>query len=358
MRNVIHIVTSLKNGGAEVLVQKLLHFKTADIKKGAIYFSCKDCATLDRSNEFCLGVASRNLFAVFKIRKELKKLLEVEDSVIVHAHLTWPLFYVALASIGLSVTLVYTEHSTHNKRRNCSLLKFIDRWAYTRYSKIIGISKATSSSLSKWLGNSFDKKIVTINNGAELFPLVSRDNLPAGNKLKLLSVGSLKSLKGFDTTIQSLQGVKDVVESYTIVGTGPDFEKLQALARACGVDDIVHFAGWTDNPESYYINADVLLIPSHWEGFGLVAVEGMSTGLPVIASNVDGLNEVVNANLSSVILIDEITNPMYWSNAIVMMREKLSTQASQMAIDSRNQAEKFDISKMLLAYDELYKTLD
>ena len=89
--------------------------------------------------------------------------------------------------------------------------------------------------------------------------------------------------------------LKSLISSYTIVGSGPDLEKLQYLSKACGVQDIVNFVGWSDNPGEYYRNSDILLIPSHWEGFGLVAVEGMSTGLPIIASNVEGLNEVVSS---------------------------------------------------------------
>ena len=115
--------------------------------------------------------------------------------------------------------------------------------------------------------------------------------------------------------------------------------------------------GWSDNPGEYYRNSDILLIPSHWEGFGLVAVEGMSTGLPIIASNVEGLNEVVSSQLISTILIDEFKDTLAWSNAIIQMKDKLTTSANEMASQSRKQAEKFDISTMLNAYDELYKTL-
>ena len=92
-------------------------------------------------------------------------------------------------------------------------------------------------------------------------------------------------------------------------------------------------------------------------GIWIVAVEGMSTGLPIIASNVEGLNEVVSSQLISTILIDEFKDTLAWSNAIIQMKDKLTTSANEMASQSRKQAEKFDISTMLNAYDELYKTL-
>ena len=200
----------------------------------------------------------------------MKNFLNKENNLIVHAHLTWPLFYVAVATIGLNVILIYTEHSTHNKRRNYPWLKFIERWVYSRYSIIIGISHGSTLALIKWLGKPFEKKIITINNGAELLPIVERKNLLSHSKLKLLSVGSLRSLKGFETTIKCLMSLKSLISSYTIVGSGPDLEKLQYLSKACGVQDIVNFVGWSDNPGEYYRNSDILLIPSHWEGFGLL----------------------------------------------------------------------------------------
>ena len=61
--------------------------------------------------------------------------------------------------------------------------------------------------------------------------------------------------------------------------------------------------------------------------------------------------------LISTILIDEFKDTLAWSNAIIQMKDKLTTSANEMASQSRKQAEKFDISTMLNAYDELYKTL-
>jgi len=281
---VINIISSYSGGGAEFLVRSVdRHIQSSFYDNETLYFN-KD--SLDKVN-FCkseqeLSISSRNFLAIFKIRKYLISKLKTHDCIVLHAHLTWPLFYVAIASLGLNLHLIYTEHSTFNKRRNYPYLKFIDRWAYSRYEKIIGISKATSTSLLNWLGTRYQNKIITIENGAELSQFTPRENLPTDRKLKLLSVGSLKHLKGFETTIRSLQAVKDIVSSYTIVGSGPDLDRLQNLAKECGVDDIIHFAGWSDNPESFYQDADVLLIPSHWEGLDLLPLKDCQQVYPLL----------------------------------------------------------------------------
>ncbi|WP_369781564.1 glycosyltransferase [Pseudomonas sp. WC2401] len=62
--------------------------------------------------------------------------------------------------------------------------------------------------------------------------------------------------------------------------------------------------GWltAEDLQSLYLTADILIVPSRWEGFGLVAVEAMRAGLPVIASNVGGLAEVVEDNATGILI--------------------------------------------------------
>ena len=121
-----------------------------------------------------------------------------------------------------------------------------------------------------------------------------------------------------------------------------------------GVQNQINLVGWSERIERYLHNADVLLIPSLWEGFGLVAVEGMSTGLPVVASNVDGLREVLDEKNPAVFLVGEITTEQAWLNQIEACVCSLSTNRQNMAEASREQAGKFGLDKMVKAYAEEY----
>lgn len=358
-RIIIHVISSDSGGGAEQLVEKIIEDNNEKLFTKEGVFFVKTSLKESKKNCFYFKNCPRSIFNIFYLRRYL--MLRVKNSgdssIIVHSHLTWPLYYVALASIALDVKLVYTEHSTFNKRRNYPILKFIDRFVYSRYEKIIAISTAVSDSLIQWLGSDYTNKVVTIYNGAVLYDFKPRKNLHSDDKLKLLSVGSLKSLKGFETTIRSLHQIKEHIDSYTIVGRGPEFINLQQVAKNYGVDDIVRFVGWSDIPQEYYYEADILLIPSLWEGFSLVAVEGMSTGLPIIASNIKGLNEVVLETLTSSILVSEFQSSSRWSKAICEMKTKLTTNATDMAMESRLQSKRFDIQKMLQAYDKFYKEM-
>src|SRR5690606_22084025 len=94
-------------------------------------------------NEAVLGVNPRSPLNIFRIRKILKELSsKANGDVTVHVHLTWPFFYVTLATLGLSnIKLIYTEHNTTNKRRNIPLLWVLERLLYARYERIIYISQ-------------------------------------------------------------------------------------------------------------------------------------------------------------------------------------------------------------------------
>lgn len=352
---VVHVIPSDSGGGAENLVGNLLDFEK-DSFQTSLYFSSNSLKS-KREKSTYLGYGAKNLLNIFALRRTIKSILRDHDNLIVHSHLTWPLFYVPIGLFGLKVKLVYTEHSTHNKRRRFSFFRYIDRLFYSRYLRIIAISDSVARSLERWLGQKTSDRIVVINNGANFYNFKTRFNLDSEKKIKLLSVGSLKTLKGFDTTIKAIADIASYIDNYTIVGVGPSHEYLKIVAKEYKVDHLIKFVGWSNDLENFYHDADILLIPSHWEGFGLCAVEGMSTGLPVIASNVNGLNEVVAESLSSSILVDDYLNVDLWSSSILEMREKLTSDFYSMSIESQEQASKFSIKKMFSAYEDLYRGL-
>jgi phosphatidylinositol alpha-1,6-mannosyltransferase len=98
--------------------------------------------------------------------------------------------------------------------------------------------------------------------------------------------------KGHDTVIAALKQLapRRPDLAYVIAGDGDDRPRLEQLARECGITDRVHFAGQVSDSEllDYYRLADVFVMPSAKEGFGIVFLEAAATGLPVIAGSRDG----------------------------------------------------------------------
>jgi D-inositol-3-phosphate glycosyltransferase len=122
----------------------------------------------------------------------------------------------------------------------------------------------------------------------------------------LLFVGRIEPLKGIDTLIRAIAhmrttGITDRHPHYlVIIGGDPaadpqdmtsEMARLQSLSRELGLEDLVLFLGKRDQSSLpyYYSAADVLIMPSHYESFGMVALEAMACGTPVVASQVGGL---------------------------------------------------------------------
>jgi len=198
---ILNVISSPKGGGAELLVRELLKIYTAHgFESQAIYLS-GNLANLEK-NEHVIGLNPKNLLNIICIRKILKLCFDESQTVlIVHAHLTWPFFYLALASLGLKrIKLIYTEHNTTNKRRKIPRFWLVERLIYARYSKVICISQGVHDSLARWVGSQLSRRLVTIPNGSRIYSVPER--LPLKNRRpRLISVGSLTAKKNFATAV-------------------------------------------------------------------------------------------------------------------------------------------------------------
>ncbi|MGQ0456066.1 MAG: glycosyltransferase family 4 protein [Hyphomicrobium sp.] len=173
-------------------------------------------------------------------------------------------------------------------------------WALQHANLVTSVSRYTRRRLLEWsrivpervrvLPNTVDPRFAPGPKSAELI-----DRLDAAGRAILLSVSRLAAperYKGQDRVIAAMPHVlskrPDVI--YVIAGDGDDRPRLESLARQLGVSDNVRFVGRVadDALIDYYRTADVFVMPSTGEGFGIVFLEAAACGLPVIAGNGDG----------------------------------------------------------------------
>lgn len=110
---------------------------------------------------------------------------------------------------------------------------------------------------------------------------------PPGDRFRLLCVGRLSRQKGQDVLLRALARARSDLPpvELSLVGTGAQEHALRALCSRLGLDDIVDFVGYTSDPTEYFRAADCLVLPSRWEGFGVVLVEALHFGLPLLAAD-------------------------------------------------------------------------
>ena len=354
--NIVLLIPRPDGGGAEFLVRQLGNYlfkKKFNIK--IIYFHNPLKINL-KSYEYNLDLSGpRDIRAIWYLRKKLSSIIIKNKITIIHAHLTYPLYFLPISTLGLKTINFYTEHNTFNKRRKFKILKIIEKYIYSYYDKIICISNGTKKSLVNWLDiTANNKKIVVIPNGSRLFNYVARKKINP-KKLKIVSIGSLTEQKGFDIAIKSIALIKNHIEKYTIVGEGEQKEKLINLANKLGVRKKILFAGYKNNIKSYLSKSDLGLIPSRWEGFGLVSIEMLSTGLPLICSNVSGLREIVGG-CKSVRLV-KVNNSYLLSKKIKSFTNYLAlNHYKQTSIDAARYSKKFNLKKFFIQHLKLYSS--
>lgn len=128
---------------------------------------------------------------------------------------------------------------------------------------------------------------------AQAFSL--RPEQTAGTTINLLAVGRLVKQKRFDRLIDmaALTSTWNCPIKFIIVGDGPERSNLEAKARHLGIAHLITFTGSVAHLQTYYQSADVLLMTSDWEGTPNVILEAMACGLPVVATRVGGIPEIV-----------------------------------------------------------------
>lgn len=242
-----------------------------------------------------------------------------KDYDVVHAH-GWPIIlFVAMASLFVRrPCFVLSEHSVTNRRRR-PILKWLDRWIYNRFDRVVAVSRAVADSLEEWLPHLSDKITVIYNginpenfNTAESkVALRQRLNLPVDAPV-LFASGNFRFAKGFDLLLQSIAHLLDkyrqhdargeVLPVLVITGEGELQQSMAELAQRLDVSDQVRFLGFrTDMPEILR-SADLFVLSSRWEGCPMVVLEAMSLEVPILATNVGGVPELIYKDQTGVLV--------------------------------------------------------
>jgi glycogen(starch) synthase len=238
------------------------------------------------------------------------QLAEQHDYDLVHGH-DWLVANASAAlaerlGVGYATTIHATEHGRHQgwvQDEPQAHIHSVERWMAQRADAVI----VCSYYMRGHVADIFDideRRIAVIPNGIDPDELRPVDDLQAlrgefakpEEKLVLL-VGRLVYEKGFQLALDALPGVIERVGNvrFLVAGSGTHEAELKAQAQALGLSGHGTFLGWIgdDALHSLYRIADLCVVPSIYEPFGLVALEAMASGCPCIVADTGGLREVV-----------------------------------------------------------------
>lgn len=309
---ILHVITTIELGGAEkqllTLVEKQvesgLHVHIIFIKgKPDLMFAFKGLGV-------CVTQSPRkNLIAQIRY---LRSYITNNCINLIHAHLPRAELLSTLTLVG--VLIVVSRHNAEPffPRAPKLISHILSRLVCLRAQAVIAITDAVKHYLIESGEVKDSKKVKVIRYGVNLKNRDRKESLVVrrGETLKVLSIGRLVEQKDYPTTLNALalldkSGKKFV---YKVIGEGVLENSLSLQSHELGIERYISWVGKTNQILEYLDEADVFVLSSRYEGFGLVLLEAMKQGVPILASNCPAIVEVLGKNYSGLFTIGDASN--------------------------------------------------
>jgi N-acetyl-alpha-D-glucosaminyl L-malate synthase BshA len=180
-----------------------------------------------------------------------------------------------------------------------------------------------------------------------------RRRLAQGGEKVLAHISNFRAVKRIPDVLDIFCRVRERIPAkLMLVGEGPDLDRARRIVQTCGLERDVAFLGKREDVASLLSAADLFLLPSEQESFGLAALEAMACGVPVVASRAGGLPEVVQDGRNGYLLPIGDTQAMAM-RALELLAERDRWEAFSRA--ARERSEEFSAPAQVSRYEELYE---
>ncbi len=364
--NILYLIETIGPGGAE----KMLIDLTSNINKK--FFHPIVCLTkkgwlsekLKYQNTETIIIESKKRFDfIWSIK--IAQFIKRRKIDLLHTHLLDSNFYGAIASLLAKCPQVCTEHGDAH---HSIYKKDISIW--TKYffialiaHKIIAVSKFTANKLKKMIY--FKDKISVIYNGIDtsIFELNNKEDrilirkslgIP-DNAIIVICVANLYPAKGHETLLKAISLIYDKLPNLHVIlaGKGQLKDTIEKQANILRIQNRIHILGLRNDVPDLLKASDIFVLPSFSEAMPLSLLEAISSGLPVIATNVGGIPEIIEHKKSGFIIPpgDYKLLAMKILELAICDKERkdMGLQAKKIA------RKKFDISIMTSQYEAIYK---
>ena len=289
--SILHVIASTDRRGAETAAVDLARALKMLGKDGLVVALAP--GAIGGLDVPALGVTRFSLHGLAHLRRHTRE----SSAVVAHGSSTLPA--VAAATLGTGVPFVYRSIGDPHAWATTAARRVRVRAASARAAAVVALWSGSAVTWHEMLGVPA-ARLVVIPNGASI-----TDFSPADDRARratraalgldpdatiVLCMGALSPEKRVDVAIEATALLPEV--RLLVVGDGPERARLEAIARAAAPDR-VNFLGQTPHPQGPLAAADLVVLPSDTEGQPRVAVEAGLSGLPVVATKVGGLGEII-----------------------------------------------------------------
>ena len=273
----------------------------------------------------------------------IHKLISSYKPEIIQSHAVKSHFLVRLTKINRGLPWIAFHHGYTWTSPKARLYNYLDRWSLPAATKVVTVCRPFAHSLEK-IGVRPERIMIQHNSVAPFSPSSDTDVLALRKILGtpidtpiVLCVGRLSREKAQGDLIEAAALLRRKNNQrkirFVIVGDGPDQQTLKSMAQSLLVDDWFVFTGYVADLRSYYTTANLVVLPSYTEGSPNVLLEAMAAGLPIVATAVGGVPEIVSDEKEA--LLVEKHNPVAIARAIErllsdgLLQQQLSEAARQ-----------------------------
>jgi glycosyltransferase involved in cell wall biosynthesis len=306
MLRILHLITTMPVGGAENLV--LTTMRHLDPTRFSSVLCCiQDKGILGNEAEnsgfqvVALDRMKRKHFD-FQAITDIVEVIRREQADVIHCHLYHAALYGRLAAKRAGVPCVVTAHNVYSNPKWHRRL--INRWLGRYTARIIGVSQPVGDDVLRY-DRIAPEKLLVIPNGIDLAPMLQMlDHETAKKRLGLPAcapvigcVGRLEPQKGHRFLLEALAMLRKQrgdCPHLVIVGTGSALGSIRRQIESLSLEDRVHLLGTRRDIPEILAALDLFVLPSLWEGLPLALLEAMAAGVPVMASAVGGVGDVLD----------------------------------------------------------------
>lgn len=352
---IIHVIPNLNVGGAETMMKNLI-IEQANAGHNVMVVAFYQSDSSIRKALEAIGIeilfVDKKQGFDFSIISKLKRIFNNERPDVIHTHL-YVLPYVFLSSGKRRI--VHTIHTVAEKERS-GIAVYLTRIIYhSRRVTPVAISDEIRKSISQF-HDIQENKIPVVLNGSPISNYYKKQSYAIPDKVRIVHVGSLIPLKNHELMIEVANMLKknNVNFKMEFAGAGYLKEKLQEKVCNLGLEDCVEFVGLKDDISLFLKDADLFIFPSQYEGVPMSLIEAMASGLPIIASNVGGIPDMIT-DMANGILIEPNEDNLYDALVTLIKNEDLRAKLGKSAIEMSN---KFSSKNMEIEYMRLYNMME
>ena len=283
---------------------------------------------------------------------KLMKILRQEKPDVVHTHLDVIKYAVAAAKLSGIRRCVHTVHNVAHEEAEGRLQKLINT-VYFRlgWSVPVALSPKVRDTIVTFYGMK-QEKVPMIYNGVDLGKCCPKTQYGLEKPANLLHIGRFNEQKNHKGLLEAFAQVLKTHPDcrLNLIGDGELLEEVKGYVQTLGIQEKVEFLGNQSNIYPFLQQSDIFLLPSKFEGMPMTIIEAMGTGLPIVASAVGGVPDMLEDNVSGMLVS---CDPEQTAQAVRQLldkndlREKLGTNALA-------ESEKFSAEHMASCYCNVY----